>query len=219
MLSRGAQLLDAAQGLSAGERLAPLEAVFPGRDLDPLGQGVHDADADTVQAAGRLVGLARELSAGMQDGHDDLQRRLARMFRMRVNWNAAPVIGDDELAIGVKSHRYDLCVPGDGLVHGIVQDLGEQMVQGALVRAADVHARPLANRLQALEYLDVLGRVAARRANGGRSCGAGLVALRQRRRGCWIQRVIEQRALDGRRFRGRRGHGTLRVRRFSRRPV
>jgi DnaJ like chaperone protein len=50
---------------------------------------------------------------------------------------------------------YMLGVAGDGLVHGVVEDFGEQVVQGPLVGAADIHARPLADRLQAFQHLDV----------------------------------------------------------------
>jgi hypothetical protein len=46
-------------------------------------------------------------------------------------------------------------VAGHRLVHGVVEDLGEQMVQRLLVGAADIHARAAAHRLQPLQHLDV----------------------------------------------------------------
>ena len=49
---------------------------------------------------------------------------------------------------------------GDRLVHRVVEDFGDQMVQRALVGAADIHAGPAADRLQPLEDLDVLGGIA-----------------------------------------------------------
>ena len=48
---------------------------------------------------------------------------------------------------------------GHGLVHGVVEQLGDEVMQGALVGAADEHARAPADRLQALEHLDVGGGV------------------------------------------------------------
>ncbi|MFM7350110.1 MAG: hypothetical protein ACKO01_11600, partial [Erythrobacter sp.] len=39
--------------------------------------------------------------------------------------------------------------------------LGEEVVQGPLVRPANVHARPLSHGLQSLKDLDILGGVAA----------------------------------------------------------
>jgi hypothetical protein len=45
-----------------------------------LGQRVDDRDADAVQAAGGGIGLAGELAAGVQRGHDDFERRLVLNF-------------------------------------------------------------------------------------------------------------------------------------------
>ena len=56
-----------------------------------------------------------------------------------------------------------LAWPGDRLVHGVVEHLGDQVVQRPLVGAADVHARPLAHRLEPLEHLDGAGVVGAGR--------------------------------------------------------
>ena len=52
-----------------------LLAVAPDRELEPGRQRVDDRDADAVQAAGHLVGVLVEFSAGMELGHDDLGRR------------------------------------------------------------------------------------------------------------------------------------------------
>ncbi len=62
-------------------------------------------------------------------------------------------------------------VAGDRLVHGVVEHLGEEMVQRLLVGAADIHAGPAADRLQPLQHLDVGGVVAglARRPEEGRT--------------------------------------------------
>ncbi len=46
-------------------------------------------------------------------------------------------------------------VSGQRLVHRVVDDFGEQMMQRLLVGAADIHARPAPHRLQAFEHLDV----------------------------------------------------------------
>ena len=67
---------------------------------------------------------------------------------------------------------------GDGLVHGVVEHFGEEVVQRALVGAADVHARPLAHRLEAFQYLDVLGGIARRLLAPATGAGSG--------RGSWL---------------------------------
>ena len=64
-------------------------------------------------------------------------------------------------------------VPRHGLVHRIVQHLGDQMVQGALVGAADIHARALADRFQPFQHFDgrcVIGLWRAREKVVGHGC-------------------------------------------------
>ena len=55
-----------------------------------------------------------------------------------------------------------LAWPGDRLVHGVVEHLGEEVMQRLLVGAADIHAGAPAHRLEPLEHLDV-------------GCGIGVV--------------------------------------------
>ena len=50
-------------------------------------------------------------------------------------------------------------MPGQRLVHGIVDHFGEQVMQRLLVGAADIHAGPPAHGLQALQHLDIGGGV------------------------------------------------------------
>ena len=67
-------------------------------------------------------------------------------------------------------------VAGQRLVHGVVDDFGEQMMQRLFVGAADIHAGPAADRLQPFEHLDVGGGVAgfgAAGAGGRLAGGAG----------------------------------------------
>jgi len=50
-------------------------------------------------------------------------------------------------------------VAGDRLVHGVVHNLVDEMVESAGTGGADVHAGALANRLETLENGDVLRTV------------------------------------------------------------
>jgi hypothetical protein len=64
--------------------------------------------------------------------------------------------------IGVVRMDRDLdvrAVAGERLVHRVVDDLVDEVVQAARAGRADVHARPLAHGLQALQDLDLTGRV------------------------------------------------------------
>jgi hypothetical protein len=62
-------------------------------------QGVDDADADTVQAAGGLVYIVAELTARVQSGKDDFQCRFVLVLRMGIDRDAAPVIGDRQRSV------------------------------------------------------------------------------------------------------------------------
>jgi hypothetical protein len=95
----------------------------------------------------------------MERGQDDLQRRFPGEARMRVDRDAAPVIGYGDGAVGEEFKLDTAGVAGHRLVHRIVEDLGRKVVQGALVGAAHIHARPLAHRLQPFQDLDGRGVV------------------------------------------------------------
>ena len=84
--------------------LLPDLAVAVDLEPQPLGEKVDDADADAVESARHLVGVAVELSAGVELGHDDLGRRAPALL-VGVHRNAAPVIGHGDRLIGVDDDR------------------------------------------------------------------------------------------------------------------
>ena len=57
-------------------------AVAGNFDRQAFGKGVDDGRADPVQTARNLVGVAAELAAGVQHGHDHFQSGLVGIFRM-----------------------------------------------------------------------------------------------------------------------------------------
>ena len=75
------------------------------RDLDHgLGrERVDDADADAVEAARGRIGLALELPARVEHGHDDLERRLARIFGVRIDRHAAAVVDDGQAVAAARA--------------------------------------------------------------------------------------------------------------------
>ena len=78
---------------------------------------------------------------------------------MRVDRDAAAVVAHRERAVVLQAHLDPAGVAGDRLVHGVVEQFRREMVQRALVGAADEHAGAAAHRLQAFEDLDVGGGV------------------------------------------------------------
>lgn len=120
-----------------------------------IGQSIDDRYADAVQAAGGFIDLGVELAAGMQRGHDDLESRLVLVFGMRVHRNAAPVIGDRQETLRVKRDLDEGGMAGHRLVHRIVDDFGEQVVERLGIRTAHIHSRAPADGLQPLQHLDI----------------------------------------------------------------
>ena len=107
---------------------------------------------------------------------------------MGVHRDAAPVIADGQGTVGFQPDLDDAGMSGDRLVHGVVENFGKEVVQRPLVRAPDIHARALADGLQALEDLDVLGGIVAAGSGGPGRCRARDSRLL---RGVARRRVIE----------------------------
>ena len=79
---------------------------------------------------------------------------------MRVDGDAAAVVGDGNKAVRRELDLDPVGVAGKRFVHGIVDHLGEEVMQRLFVGAADIHARASAHRLEAFQNLDMLCRVA-----------------------------------------------------------
>ena len=162
----GAGILQFRLGLAARILLRPELLVARDLDPEPVGQRVDHRDADAVQPARGLVGVARELAAGMQRRQDDLERRGLGEFGMGVDRYAAAIVAYDDGAILVQLDLDAAGMAGHRLVHGIVEHFGGQMMQRPLVGAADIHAGPAAHRLEPFQHLDILGGIARTRLAG-----------------------------------------------------
>ena len=106
------------------------------------------------------------LSGNFGCGSTGMPRPLSRMVTV---WSAASF------------HLDAGGVAGDGLVHGIVEDFRDQVVQRTLVGAADIHAGALADGFQPFEHLDgggvIGGRVGCRGQEIIRHVGGPIAAL------------------------------------------
>jgi hypothetical protein len=92
---------------------------------------------------------------------------------MWINRNAAAVVVDGDKAVGRHLDFDPVGMACERLVHGVVDHLGEQVMQRLLVGAADIHARPAAHRLEALQHFDMLGGIAGIAARGGVAVAGG----------------------------------------------
>ena len=153
--------LQLAGGLAALELLLEELPVARDLDLERFGERIDDRKTDAVQAAGRLIDLAAELAAGVKRREDHLEGGLVLELRVRVDRDAAPIVGHCHRAIGVQRQLDPVRMAGDGLVHRIVEQLGDQVMHRAGVGAADIHARSTPDRLEPFQDFDVLGGVLA----------------------------------------------------------
>ncbi len=126
-----------------------------------------------MQAAGDLVGILVELTAGMQLGHDDLGGRDSLLL-VDADRNAAPVVGDGAGAVGIQGDRNGVAIAFERFVDRVVDDLVDHVMQaGTVIGIADIHARPLAHRVEPVQHLDralVIGRLSIGR-NGAVASG------------------------------------------------
>src|SRR5699024_7697702 len=100
-----------------------------------------------------------------------------------VHGDATGVVDDLHGAVRPQGYFDGVAVAGHGLVHGVVDDLLDHVVQTALTGGADVHAGALAHRLEPLEDGDVrglvvLGSVRWVRVRGRGGCRDGGVTAR-----------------------------------------
>ena len=154
-----ADLLHRALRDTARKALAEQLAVARHLHHHAVGQRIHHRGADTVQPARGLIGLAVELAARVQGAQDHLQRRFAGKLRMRIHRDAPAIVADRHAVIGVQLYFDAVGMACHRFVHRIVQNFGHQVMQGAFIRAADIHPRPLADRFQPFQHLDGRGVV------------------------------------------------------------
>ena len=116
-MTSSADLLELGGGEAPGEGLAVEGAVADDLDDGFARQRVDDADADAVEAAGGGIGLALELPTRVERGHDDLERRLARVLGVGVDGDSAAVVGDCQAVAGLELDLDAGGEAGNGLVH------------------------------------------------------------------------------------------------------
>ena len=76
-----------------------------------------------------------------------------------VDGDAATVVFDRAGAVFVDGHVDLVAKPAESLVDGVVDDLPDEVMKAARAGRADVHARALADGLEALEHLDVFSGI------------------------------------------------------------
>ena len=165
-----------------GIELLVMVAIAVDFDNELLAQCVDHADAHAVQSARHLVALATKLAAGVQHGEHNLGSALA-LVRARwiwVNRNTAAVVVDAATAIGQQGDVDTGAIPSHRFIDRVVDNFPDQVMQASKTSGADVHAGALADGIEALKNLNVLGAVVGGWL-AGRLASAGGVSHRHRR--------------------------------------
>ncbi len=161
-LLAGSRFLEFTGGLALGVSLLPGETVAPDFQIEFFTERVHAAHADAVQASRNFVGVAVELAAGVQRGHDDL--RGGNFFAVDihvVDRNAASVVDHGDGIVKVNGDFDLVGVSGERFVNGVVNDFVNEMMQTHFSGRADVHGGTFADGFHAAEDLDGVGGVVA----------------------------------------------------------
>src|SRR2546427_827930 len=127
-------------------------------DLEPFAQAVDHRETDAVKSAGHAVHLPFELPPAVHPRQDDLDARRA-VLRVDVDRDAPTIVRHGDGSVRVQGDLDLLAKAGHRLVDGVVDHLVDEVVEAARVDRADVHRRPLSDRLQAFEDLDLRGVV------------------------------------------------------------
>ena len=127
--------LHVARRLAALELLAVDLAVAAHLGDQPLGERVHDRDADAVQAARDLVAVAAELAAGVKLRQDDRQRGHALVLH-HVDRDARAPVADRDGVVRVERDLDRVVAPRERLVDGVVDDLVDEVMEAARGRSS-----------------------------------------------------------------------------------
>ena len=105
-----------------------------------------------MQTAAGLIGRIVKFSACMERGEHETFR--ADTLLVHANGNSASIIRNRRGTVRFQSHLNAITIPRKMLVHGVVQDLVDQVIQTLGGHAANIHSRALTDRLQSFQNGD-----------------------------------------------------------------
>src|SRR4029450_11232531 len=113
---------------------------------------------DAVKPAGDDIRVAPEFAAGVQGGHDHLERGAA-LDRVLVDRDTAAVVGNANAAVVGQRDLDVVAEASQGLVDRVVHDLPDEVVEAAGACRPDIHARGVAARRKTLKNGERSGTV------------------------------------------------------------
>ena len=130
------------------EPLLPLVSLALGGRNQLRGQGIDHAGPDPMEPPRRPVGTVLELAPRVKGGEDDFQSALSTLGMAIHRYPTAVVDDGDRRVVGVQRHLDLLRVAIHRLIHGVVQDFPDEVVQSWRSDATDVHAGSLTDRVE-----------------------------------------------------------------------
>ena len=152
--------LQFAGGLALGVSLLPGETVAPDFQFELFAERVDATYSYAVQSAGNFVGVAVELAASVQRSHHYL--RGGNLFAVDIHvidWNAASVIDHSDGVIEMDCNFDLIGVTGERLVHRVIHDFVDEVMQAEFAGRADIHGGALAYGFHAAKDFDGVGGV------------------------------------------------------------
>ena len=121
-------------------------------------QGIDARDTDAVETAGNLIRAFIELTAGMEDGHDDFESRLVHLLVL-VDGDASAVVLYGDRFVFVDGYFDVGAIAGHSLVDRVVDGFVDQVVETFLRDVTDIHGRAFAHGLESFQNLNVTGGI------------------------------------------------------------
>ena len=121
------------------------------------GEGVHHRRTHAVKASAGLISLIVKFPSCMERGKYQACRR--QSFLMHPHRNAASIVFHRAGAVLLQSHLYNVTISCQMLIHRIIHNLINQMIQTFAGHATDVHARPFPYGFQTFQHCNIPGAV------------------------------------------------------------
>ena len=137
----------------------------------PVGERVHAGNTHAVQTAGNFVGIVVELTAGVEDRHNDFYRGDAQVF-VHVNGNTAAVVLHGDAVILVDRDLHLGGIARQCFVDTVIHRFINKVMQTADAGVADIHTGAFADRFQPFQHGDLIGSISGlfRRRSCCRHC-------------------------------------------------
>ena len=111
-----------------------------------------------MESTGDGIAASAKLASSVEHSKNDLDCG-PTLCRVHIDGNPSPVVHNPQPTVFENRDVNSVAVAGESLIHRVVHDLVNQVVQSTRACRTDVHSGALAHRLETFKYLDVSGTV------------------------------------------------------------